>query len=165
MVSPHGPPFSKIFESTSDRIDGPWIVTHIGQDGMIDDWWHFAPGKIAAPQFWYGNLGGKSAAIFPVYRVTEMYYRTFNVCISIMSYICSTCQYQRKKSDLFSLWNTKFVNCLWDNMILKDCLKFLFIYLFIYLINLWIIIICAMFTSLNTVSLKAQKLTIHTHKG
>ena len=37
-------------ESTSDRIDGPWIVTHIGQDGMVDDSWQSAPGKIAAPQ-------------------------------------------------------------------------------------------------------------------
>ena len=41
LVSPHGPPFSKIVESTSD---GPWIVTHIGQGGMVDDWWHSAPG-------------------------------------------------------------------------------------------------------------------------
>ena len=39
IVSPHGPPFSKVVESTSDGIDGPWIVTHIGQGGMADDWW------------------------------------------------------------------------------------------------------------------------------
>ena len=39
LVSPHGPPFSKVVESTSDGIDGPWIVTHIGQGGMADDWW------------------------------------------------------------------------------------------------------------------------------
>ena len=44
MVSPRGPPFSKIVESTSDRIDGPWIVTPIGQGGMVDDWWQSAPG-------------------------------------------------------------------------------------------------------------------------
>ena len=28
MVSPHGPPISKMVESTSEGIDGPWIVTH-----------------------------------------------------------------------------------------------------------------------------------------
>ena len=27
----------------------PWIVLHIGQGGMVDDWWQSAPGKIAAP--------------------------------------------------------------------------------------------------------------------
>ena len=26
MVSPHGPPFSKIVQSTSDGIDGPWMT-------------------------------------------------------------------------------------------------------------------------------------------
>ena len=47
MVSPHSPPFSKtIVESTSDA---PWIVTHIGQGGMVDGWWQSATGKIAAP--------------------------------------------------------------------------------------------------------------------
>ena len=62
MVSPHGPPFSKIVESTSDGIDGPSIVTHIGHGGMADDWgsttnahktnadWcQSAPGRVAAP--------------------------------------------------------------------------------------------------------------------
>ena len=44
IVSPHGPPFSKIVESTSDGIDGPWIVAHIGQGGMVDDWWQSTPG-------------------------------------------------------------------------------------------------------------------------
>ena len=39
MVFPYGPPFSKIVESTSDGI-----VTHIGQGGMVDDWWQSAPG-------------------------------------------------------------------------------------------------------------------------
>ena len=73
MVSPHGPPFSKIVESTSDGIDGTWIVTHIGQDGMVDDWWQSAPGKIAAqhPDFDMG-IWGKNAAIFPVYTVFIM---------------------------------------------------------------------------------------------
>ena len=70
MVSPHGPPFSKIVESTSDGIDGPWIVIHIGQGGMVDDWLQSAPGKIAAPPpptlIWKLG-GGGSAAIFPVY--------------------------------------------------------------------------------------------------
>ena len=33
----HHPKFSKIVESTSDGIDGPWIVTHIGQGGMVDE--------------------------------------------------------------------------------------------------------------------------------
>ena len=28
---------------------GPWIVSHIGQGEMVDDWWQSAPGKIAAP--------------------------------------------------------------------------------------------------------------------
>ena len=41
IVSPHGPPFSEIVESTSDGIDGPWIVA--GQGGMVDDWWQSAP--------------------------------------------------------------------------------------------------------------------------
>ena len=38
IVSPHGPPFSKVVESTSDGIDGPGIVAHLGQGGMADDW-------------------------------------------------------------------------------------------------------------------------------
>ena len=54
MVSPHGPPFSKFTESPSDGID--WIVTHIGQGGMVDDWWQSAPGKIA--NFEMRILGG-----------------------------------------------------------------------------------------------------------
>ena len=54
IVSPHGPPFSKIVESTSDGIDGPWIVTHIGQGGMADDWWQSG-----------------SLAIFPIYTVYQ----------------------------------------------------------------------------------------------
>ena len=57
-VSPHSPPFSKIVASTSDEIDGPWIVTHIGQDGMVDDWWQSAPGKIAAPPTLRWESGG-----------------------------------------------------------------------------------------------------------
>ena len=32
-------------------------MTHIGQDGMVDDWWH-APGKIAAPPTLRWKLGG-----------------------------------------------------------------------------------------------------------
>ena len=42
---PSWPTNSKIVESTSDR---PWIVTHIGQGGMVDDRWQSAPGKITA---------------------------------------------------------------------------------------------------------------------
>ena len=60
MVSPHGPPFSKIVESTSD---GPWIVTHIDQGGMVDDWWQSAPGKITAPPTLRWESGGKKQGI------------------------------------------------------------------------------------------------------
>ena len=59
IVSPHGPPFSKIVESTSDGIDGPWIVAHIGQGGMADDWCQSAPGKIAAPPILSWKPGAK----------------------------------------------------------------------------------------------------------
>ena len=55
MVSPHGPPFSKVVESTSD---GPWIVTHIDQSGMVDDWWQSVPGKLAAPPTLRWESGG-----------------------------------------------------------------------------------------------------------
>ena len=53
-------------KSTSDGIDGPWIVTHIGEGGMVVDWWQPAPGKILMGN---GNLGGGSAAIFPDIRI------------------------------------------------------------------------------------------------
>ena len=69
IVSPHGPPFSKIVESTSDGIDGPWIVAHIGQGGMADDWWQSAPGNIAAPPILSWESGAENAAIFLVYTV------------------------------------------------------------------------------------------------
>ena len=65
MVSPHGPPFSKISESTSDGIDGPWIVTHIGQGGMVHDWWQSAPGKIAILL----NINGINLGKFDVRRL------------------------------------------------------------------------------------------------
>ena len=88
MVSPRGPPFSKIVESTSGLDSDthrpgwngwwleavcPWIVPHIGQDGMVDDWWQSAPGKIAAPPTlrWKSWGGGGSAAIFPVNMVIQ----------------------------------------------------------------------------------------------
>ena len=58
MVSFHGPPFSKIVESTSDR---PWKVTQLGQGGMVDDWWQSAPGKIAAPPPLRWESGGKKS--------------------------------------------------------------------------------------------------------
>ena len=62
IVSPHGQPFSKIVESTSDRIVGPWIVTHIviGQGGMVDDCWQSTHGKIAASptSSWESGGGG-----------------------------------------------------------------------------------------------------------
>ena len=61
------PKFSKIVESTSDGIDGPWIVAHIGQGGMADDWWQPAPGKIAAPPILSWESGAKNAVIFPRY--------------------------------------------------------------------------------------------------
>ena len=57
IVSAHGPPFSKIVESHG--IDGPWIVAHIGQGGMADDWWQSAPGKIAAPPILNWESGAK----------------------------------------------------------------------------------------------------------
>ena len=79
IVPPHGPPFSKIAESTSDGIDGPWIVAHIGQGGMANDWWQSAPGKISAPLILSWESGAKkcgdlsgiyciSAAVSYVYR-------------------------------------------------------------------------------------------------
>ena len=70
MVSPHGPLFSKIVESTSDGIDGPWIVAHI-EGGMADDGWQSAPGKMATPPILSWESGAKNAAIFPVYTVHE----------------------------------------------------------------------------------------------
>ena len=57
--SPQGPPFSKIVESISDGVDGPWIVAHIGQRGVADDWWQTAPGKIAAPPILSCESGAK----------------------------------------------------------------------------------------------------------
>ena len=33
-------PFQRLLsQPQTDGIDGPWIVTHIGQGGMFDDWW------------------------------------------------------------------------------------------------------------------------------
>ena len=71
MVSPHGSPFSKIVESASDGIDGPWIVTTIGQGGMVDDWWQSAPGKIAAPPTlrWESGGGGKCGYLSGKYHL------------------------------------------------------------------------------------------------
>ena len=66
MVSTHGPPFSKIVESTSDGIDGPWMVTR--QGGMVDDWWQSAPGKIAAPPTLIWEWGGGVRLSFPYIR-------------------------------------------------------------------------------------------------
>ena len=47
----------------------PWIVTHIGQGEMVDDWWQCAPGKMAAPPTLRWESGGKS--IFLVYTVNK----------------------------------------------------------------------------------------------
>ena len=33
-------------------------MTHIGQGGMVDDWWQSAPGKIAEPPTWRRESGG-----------------------------------------------------------------------------------------------------------
>ena len=51
----------------SESQGGPWIVTGIGQGGMVDDWWQSAPGKIAALPTLRWEYGWKSAAIFPIY--------------------------------------------------------------------------------------------------
>ena len=61
-----GPYYGKVASAS----DGPWIVTHIGQGGVVDDWWRSAPGKIAAPPTlrWESRRGG-GAAIFPVNTV------------------------------------------------------------------------------------------------
>ena len=52
----------------SESQGGPWIVTHIGQGGMVDDWWQSAPGKIATPPSFTWESGG-GVAIFPVYAI------------------------------------------------------------------------------------------------
>ena len=36
-------------------------MTHIGQGGMVDDWWQSAPGKIEAPLILSWESGAKNA--------------------------------------------------------------------------------------------------------
>ena len=79
MVFPHSPPFSKI-ESTSDGIDRPWIVTHIGQGGMVDGWWQSAPGKITAPPTLRWEPGGKKCGYLSgKYGITNSRNASFNI--------------------------------------------------------------------------------------
>ena len=52
-------PFQRLLSQPSDGIDGPWVVTHIGQGGMADDWWQSVSGKIAAPPILSWESGAK----------------------------------------------------------------------------------------------------------
>ena len=42
----------------SESQEGPWIRTHVGQGGMVDEWWQSAPGKIVAPPTLRWESGG-----------------------------------------------------------------------------------------------------------
>ena len=43
----------------SESQGRPWMVTHIGQCGMVDDWWQSAPGKITTSMTLRWESGGK----------------------------------------------------------------------------------------------------------
>ena len=64
------------------------MVTHIGQGGMVDDWWQSAPGKITTPPtlIWESG-GGGSVAIFSVNSVTiiaiAILELTATLCLSV----------------------------------------------------------------------------------
>ena len=89
MVPPHGPPFSKIVESTPD---GPWIVTHIGQGGMVDDWWQSAPGRSPHPNFDMGIWGGGGS--------TGYLSGIYGICTDTYKLMCNS----HKKA-----WGAKFI--------------------------------------------------------
>ena len=60
-------PFCWLMKSESQG--GPWIVTHIGQGGMVDGWWQSAPRQIAAPLTLRWEKWGYLSGIYSMHEV------------------------------------------------------------------------------------------------
>ena len=53
-------------------------MTHIGQGGMVDDWWQSTPGKIAEPPTLRWKSGGRKCGYLSGIRYLQLIFKSAN---------------------------------------------------------------------------------------